>query len=277
MDCFPGDRVPPQVIARVLAPLRCRPRPPPRELESGAPQASITAGERAVRRHPIGLTHCSNVFEVGTWRCRGSVSPLPRALRRSGKEEFMQEGDVSADRRRVQEDEYFRRRDQELIERQQRLAEAATERRLIAQAIGVDHDEIVLDLQMAGYSADTIVLVELAPSVQVAWADGRVSTHERELLLQIAAREHVAQNSPAHVQLDMWLSRPPSDHLFGTSLRALRDTLDSLQPDVRASLRRKLISDCAAIATASGGLLSRGHYMSNEEQRVIERIVGELS
>lgn len=189
----------------------------------------------------------------------------------------MQEGDVSADRRRMQEDEYFRRRDQELIERQQRLAEAAAERRLIAQAIGVDHDEIVLDLQMAGYSADTIVLLELAPSVQVAWADGRVSTHERELLLQIAAREHVAQNSPAYVQLDMWLSRPPSDHLFGTSLRALRDTLDSLQPDVRASLRRKLISDCAAIATASGGLLSRGHYMSNEEQRVIERIVGELS
>jgi len=187
----------------------------------------------------------------------------------------MYDSDVSSGER-AQEDKYFRRRDQELIERQRRHAEAEAERRLIAQAIGVDDDEVVMDLLLADYRADTIVLVELAPSVQVAWADGSVSTRERDLLLKIAAREHVARNSPAHVQLDIWLDRPPSAHLFDTSLRAIRRILASLQPEVRASLRRKVIQDCTTIAAASRGFLDWGRTVSSEEQQVIDYIVGAL-
>ena len=178
---------------------------------------------------------------------------------------------------RAQEERYLRRIDQKLIERQRRRAEADAERRLIAQAIGVDDDEVVVDLQLADYRADTIVLLELAPSVQVAWADGSVSTRERDLLLKIAAREHVARHSPAHVQLDIWLDRPPSAHLFDTSLRAIGRILSSLQPEVRASLRRKVIQDCTTIAAASRGFLDWSPPLSSEEQRVFERIVGALS
>lgn len=189
----------------------------------------------------------------------------------------MQEGDLSSDRRRVRGDEYFRRRDQELIERQQRRAEVEAERQLIAQAIGVEDDEVILDLRVAGYKADTIVLLELALPVQVAWVDGSVSKRERELLLKVAAREHVAQNSPAHVHLDTWLDRRPSAHLFETSLRAVRAVLSSLQTEVRASLQRKLIDDCRMIGTASGGLVGWARSESNEEQQAIERIVAALS
>ena len=189
----------------------------------------------------------------------------------------MHDGEGSSQRGRAQDDEYFRRRNQELIERQRRYAEAEAERRLIAQAIGVDDDEVVLDLLLADYKADTIVLLELTPPVQVAWADGSVSKRERELLLKIAAREHVAQNSPAYGQLEDWFDRPPSAHLFDTSLRAIGRILASLQPEVRASLRRKLIDDCTAIAAASGGVLRWGRPEANEEQQVIDRIRAELS
>jgi Tellurite resistance protein TerB len=188
----------------------------------------------------------------------------------------MQEGDTSSDRRRVQEDEYFRRRDQELLEQQRRRAEAEAERRLIAQAIGLNDDAVVVDLQLVGYRSDTIVLLELAPSIQVAWADGSVSTRERELLLKIAAREHVAQGSPARDQLEVWIRQRPSTDLFEASLRALNDILNSLQPNVRASLRRKVIDDCTAIAGASGGFLGWNH-MSSDERHVIERIAKELA
>ena len=187
----------------------------------------------------------------------------------------MQEGDTSSDRRRVQEDEYFRRRDQELLEQQLRRSEAQAERQLIAQAIGLN-DDAVVDLQLAGYKSDTVVLLELAPPIQVAWADGSVSTRERELLWKIAAREHVAQGSPAYAQLGMWIDQRPSTDLFEASLRAMSDILNSLQPDARAALRRKLIADCAAIAEASGGFLGWNH-VSNDKRRVIERIAGELA
>jgi tellurite resistance protein len=188
----------------------------------------------------------------------------------------MQEGDTSSDRRRVQEDEYFRRRDQELLEQQLRRSEAQAERQLIAQAIGLNDDAVVVDLQLAGYKSDTIVLLELAPPIQVACADGSVSTRERELLWKIAAREHVAQGSPAYAQLGMWIDQRPSTDLFEASLRAMSDILNSLQPDARAALRRKLMADCAAIAEASGGFLGWNH-VSNDERRVIERIAGELA
>ena len=163
---------------------------------------------------------------------------------------------TSSDRRRVQEDEYFRRRDQELLEQKRRLAQAEAERRLIAQAIGLNDDAVVVDLQSVGYRSDTIVLLELAPPIQVVWADGSVSTRERELLLKIAAREHVAQGSPACDQLEVWIRQRPSTDLFEASLRALNDILNSLQSSARASLRRKVIDDCTAIAEASDGVWS---------------------
>jgi hypothetical protein len=189
----------------------------------------------------------------------------------------MHDEDVRSDRRRPQAVLYVRQRDQELVERQRRYAEAEAERRLIAQAIGMDDHEVVLDLQLADYRANTIVLLELAPSVQVAWADGSVSKGERELLFEIAAREHVAQDSPAHNQLDIWLDRPPSAHLFDTSLRAIGRILASLQPEVRASLRRKVIQDCTTIAAVSRGFLDWGRLASSQEQRVLERVVAALS
>ena len=188
----------------------------------------------------------------------------------------MHEGDTSSDRRRFQEDGYFRRRDQELLEQQRRRAEAEAERRLIAEAIGLNDDAVVVDLQLVGYRSYTIVLLELAPPIQVAWADGSVSTRERDLLLKIAGREQVAQGSSARGQLEVWIGERPSTDLFEASLRALSDILKSLQPDARASLRRKLMVDCTAIAAAAGGPLGWNH-VSNDERHVIERIGRELA
>jgi hypothetical protein len=188
----------------------------------------------------------------------------------------MHEGDTSSDRRRVQEDEYFRKRDQELLQQQRRRAEAEAERRLIAQAIGLNDDAVVVDLQLVGYRSYTIVLLELAPPIQVAWADGSVSTRERELLLEIAGREQVAQGCPARGQLEVWIGERPSMDLFEASLRALSDILNSLRPEARASLRRKVMNDCTAIAGASGGFLGWSH-VSNDERDVIDRIARELA
>jgi hypothetical protein len=162
------------------------------------------------------------------------------------------------------------------LEWQRRRARAEAEQRLIARAIGVEDDDAVLDVLVAGYTSDTIVLLELAPPVQVAWADSFVSRRERELLMKIAAREHVTQDSPAYVQLDLWLLRPPPAHLFTASLRVIKNILRSLRPEVGAALRRKLIVDCATIA-ASAGILPWGHPDSNDEHQVVERIAGELS
>ena len=168
-------------------------------------------------------------------------------------------------------------KDAYLAERQRRHAEAEAERRLIVRAIGLEDDDVVIALATADYRSDTIVLLELAPAVQVAWADGSISRRERELVTTIARREHIMPGSPADAELERWLERPPSTHLFRTSVRAIGAILRSLHPDVGAALRRKLIGDCATVATASAGFLTWGHPHAHEAQQVIVRIVRELS
>lgn len=187
----------------------------------------------------------------------------------------MQDGDYGSDRRRAQEDEYFRRRDQDLMDQMRRRSEVEYERRLIGEAIGVSDAEVLVELQLAGYKADTIVLLELAPLLQIAWADGSVSADERNVIVQIAARERVVSDSPAHIKLQVSLERRPPDGFFETSLRAIQAMLSRLQPDVQNALRRQLVDNCTAVAVASGGFFGR-RKISDEEDQVLEYITTAL-
>jgi hypothetical protein len=114
----------------------------------------------------------------------------------------MASSDIGAERRRAQEDDYFRPRDQQLMDEQRRRVEAVTRRRLMGEAIGVTDDEVLVGLQTAGYQPDTIELLTLAPLVQVAWADGAVSRREREVLMQLAGRATIVESGRVYVRLN---------------------------------------------------------------------------
>ena len=165
--------------------------------------------------------------------------------------------------------------DQARIARQKQWTQAANERRLMAEAIGVDAHDILVELQLVGYKADTIVLLELAPAVDVAWADGRISAREREVILQLGARGCVVDGSFVYGHLNCWLDCPPSDHLFDASIRAIHAMLDTLQPDVRNALRRKLVADYTAVALVSDSCVFGG-AISNDERRALDHIIAVL-
>jgi len=183
----------------------------------------------------------------------------------------MQDSENASERRRAHEDEYFRRRDQELMEQMRRRSEVERERRLMGDAIGVSDAQILVELQLAGYKADTIVLLELAPLLQIAWADGSVSPDERDVIFQIAARERIVYDSPAHIKLQVALERRPPDDFFDTSLRAIQVMLGALLPDVQKTVRRKLLNNCTAVAVASGGLFGF-RKISDEEGDMLQHI-----
>jgi hypothetical protein len=91
MDGVPFDRICPPATARVHAPLSCRARPPPAKfaLADGGP----------VSRERLCRTSLDDSHSRARWPSAHEA------------EDLMHEGDTSPDRRRVQEDEYFRRRD----------------------------------------------------------------------------------------------------------------------------------------------------------------------
>ena len=180
-----------------------------------------------------------------------------------------------ADRRRAHEDEYFRKRDQELVERARLRAEDEAAFQRLAEAAGVQDEDILRDLQRLGYTFETVTLLHVVPLIEVAWADDAVSDPEREVIIAAARARRVEPGSQADRQMAQWLADPPSAVLCDRTLHLLRAITQSRPPDERAAATGDLLALCTAVASASAGIFGF-RSISDKEQRVVDRIRYEL-
>lgn len=190
-------------------------------------------------------------------------------------EVHVSERDAFADRGRALEEEYFRKREQELVEKLRRRAAAEAARQQLSDQAGVADEEILRDLQDLGYTPETVSLLHLVPLVQIAWAEAGVSARERELIVEAARARGIEAGTPADGQLTEWLTTRPSEQMFEQNLRAIRAILESLPEAEREASRGDLLSTATAIAKASGGVLGF-RAVSPEERAVLSRISQEL-
>jgi hypothetical protein len=183
--------------------------------------------------------------------------------------------DAFAERGHSLEEEYFRRKEKEVIEKMRRSAEADAQRRRLGERAGVADDEVLRDLQELGYTQDTVMLLHLVPLIQTAWAEGGVSAKERDLIVRAARSRGIEAGSSADQQLMRWLTERPSEQLFDKTLRAIRAILQARPAEERESSERDLLSLCTAIASASGGIVGFG-AVSEEERHILAHISEEL-
>ena len=187
----------------------------------------------------------------------------------------MSEKDAFAEREKALEEEYFRRKEQELIEKMRRRAELEAERNQLAKATGIADQAILECLQELGYTPQSVLLLHVIPLIQVAWADGVVAERERNLIYEVARSRGIEPDSLAYSQLTDWLDRKPSEEFFEKTLRVIGVMLQGLPEEKRTAVKRDLISYCTQVASISGGILGLGK-ISNEEQAALERITAEL-
>ncbi len=188
----------------------------------------------------------------------------------------MSNNDPFADRKRSQEEEYFRKQEQQKIERIRRRAAMEVERKEMAQELGVNDEAALIELQELGFTRETAPLVYLAPLAQVAWADGRVGASERQSIRDAARARGVAEGGPADKMLAGWLDVRPAEAFFEKALRVVGAMLRALPAGQWESQKRDLISAGARVAEAAGGVLGFGNKVSKEEQEVVARITAEL-
>jgi hypothetical protein len=146
-------------------------------------------------------------------------------------------------------------------------------RRRLPHALNVGADAAAV--KAAGYDADTIVLAELAPQIEIAWADGRMSSRERETILDAATHRDVQPHSRSHSLLVRWLERRPPDHFFRISRDVIQQMFRRLPGELKAHVRRSLLRECHAVAGASGGFLG-WRSVSTDEQHVIDSFASDL-
>ena len=191
----------------------------------------------------------------------------------------MTERNIFDKRKNAMEEEYFRKQEKELVEKMQRNKTQESERLEIASALGTADADTVSALQELGYTPATISLLYLVPLVQVAWAEGSVSKHERTLILEAAHARSIEFGSSAYECLSEWLNARPTEEFFERTLRLISSLLQTLPPEQHEISKRDLFSYCTKVAEVSGGLmgfLGSSRRVCTEERELLARIATEL-
>jgi hypothetical protein len=184
----------------------------------------------------------------------------------------MAEDPVSG-RRRTSEEDYFQKKDRELVEKMRRQAKAQEELRALGEQVGVTDPEISRELAELGFTPETVKLLPLIPVLEMAWAEGGVTAPERKMVIAVARTRGIEEGSTADHQLAEWLDRQPPDSLFRRAGRLISALFASggrfdITPD-------DLLKYCESIAEASGGLFGIGR-VSSEERATLGRIADEI-
>jgi hypothetical protein len=188
----------------------------------------------------------------------------------------MPDRDIFAEREHWLEEEYFRKKNQELVEKLHRQQARRAERRQMAEIIGVDDQDVIVALQDLGYIAETVRLLYLIPLVQIAWSEGGVADRESRMILKVAETRGIDPGSLAHQRLTQWLTVKPTEQFFEDNLHAIRVIFGLLPPEEREVRRRDLIDSCNQIASiVEGGIMGRAQ-ISKTERTLIAHIALEI-
>ena len=180
------------------------------------------------------------------------------------------------DREHALENEYFYRKDRELIEHLREEGRKEAERHGLEEELQT-HDTVFLqELQAAGFSPDNLRLIHLVPLVEVAWSEGEVTARERELILALAARRGFDADSAAYQQLVGWLDSQPEPAFFETTYKAIRKLLALQDETSRQATQEDLVAWCTKIAEATGGI-HRLAPISRDERECLRRVADRIS
>lgn len=179
------------------------------------------------------------------------------------------------DRGRALEDEYFRKKDRELIEKIRRKAAADESQRAMGEATGISDPEILRELHELGFSPETLSLLPLVPVIEVAWAEGGITPRERDLIETFATRRGIVPGSPADAQLMDWLANRPSDEILTGARRLIQALLSSGSAVVANLTADDLVGYCESVAAASGGIFDLGK-ITVEERALLASIASDV-
>ena len=173
---------------------------------------------------------------------------------------------------RSREDEYFRRKDRELVERLRQAKVADQSRHALETRSGIHDPAMLQELEELGFTPETVSLLPIVPVIQVAWAEGGVSDDERRLIVELARQRGIELDSAADRQLSAWLAEKPAEETFARATRLIGAVLERHEGHVQAD---DLLQHCEAIAAASGGILGF-RKVSAEERALLARIAATL-
>jgi len=183
--------------------------------------------------------------------------------------------DGITDHIRAREEEHFRKKDRELIEKLRQADADAKANRALEQQTGIHDPTLLRELRELGFTPETIALLPLVPMLQVAWANAGISDAERTMIVNLARTRGITAGTSADRQLTEWLEHRPSEETFRKADRLIRAVIDSPGGGALHLSADELIALCDRIAHASGGIFGIGR-VSREERDALAEIAAAI-
>ena len=186
--------------------------------------------------------------------------------------------DAFKDRERGLEEEFFRKEDAKRLDKMRETAKLQEIAGALAEILKVQNPELLSRTIALGINSDTAPAFLLAPLVQVAWAEGKVTDPEREAILGFARTRGIEEGSPAEAQLLAWLQTRPPQAVFDTAIEVIKAGLAEFPPKEREERIARMIQICREVSEASGGIAKAlgGSGISREEKSVLDVVSAAL-
>ena len=175
-------------------------------------------------------------------------------------------------RRLAMEGAFYAHRDHELLDRLKEQLEREDLKQALAEATGVENEEVLDLLVSYGARPETLAAVFLIPLIAVAWADGRVDSREREALVRAFKKKGATATSFGKTMLEGWLETKPDPGLFDAWCQFIEEAAKEFPPEEMQKLADEVIRQTIAVAEAAGSFLGITSGISPQERAVIDRV-----
>ncbi|MEM1348114.1 MAG: hypothetical protein AAGI01_06145 [Myxococcota bacterium] len=176
-----------------------------------------------------------------------------------------------------EEESYFKQRELERHEALRRERELKAlrqeEREGIVQTLSTTED-IANEALELGFDAQTARVLPLVPMIEVAWADGTVSTDEESTVLDLAIRRGIERGTASYEFLQRLMTERPSSLFFE---RVNRVIMAMVASDPESWMTETLPELAIKVAEASGGFFGLGDKVAAEERELIEKLAEQLN
>lgn len=180
--------------------------------------------------------------------------------------------DAFEGRRKAFEEEYFIKKNRQLVDKLKGVFHQHVEKDAIRKATGITDERVLDNLVALDVSGELLPAFKLFPLIEVAWADGRCDKREARAVLDAAEQNGIFPGSQAYAMLENGLKNGPRPdarkawYMFAGELRKVLDATEL------AEFRRDLVEYAKRVADSSGGILGMVLTESVNERKVRDAI-----
>jgi hypothetical protein len=162
--------------------------------------------------------------------------------------------DIFQRREMYLEEEYFRKKEFELLEKLKKVFQKKVDKESIRKATGITNEEVLDRLVALQLNGELMGAFQLYPLVEIAWADGDLSESEAKSVLAAGEKQGVRPGTRAYRMLESRLQRGPDPEARKIWFLYAEELKKTLTPAEIKKFRDDLLERARGIVAATGHL-----------------------